>query len=511
MNAIHLNLLNQYATELPDLCVATSPQPATAPTWLHFNQALALELGLDANHLSGAAGLALFSGQATPIGSTPVAQAYAGHQFGGYSPRLGDGRALLLGEWGTPDQKIVDIALKGSGRTVFARGGDGKAAVGPMLRELIISEAMHALGIPTTRTLAVVATGDQVLRQQVLPGAVMCRVADSHIRVGTFEYAAFHQPDRLNNAPSYQTLHKLLQYTLRRHHPEALAAENPALSLLKWAIDRQAYLISRWMGVGFIHGVMNTDNMALSGQTIDYGPCAFMEAHHPDAVFSSIDHTGRYAYGNQPRIAQWNLARLAESLLPLIDTHSDRAVELATDALHGFDKCYETYWLQEFQGKLGLRALPSTSDKALIDDYLVLLQTYEVDHTLGFRLLSQALRENTQPLLAQFGNGAQALEIWMQKWKARLVLEHPLETARAFDIAAKMDCINPRVIPRNHRVEEALAAASEDGDLRTLEKLLTHLQQPYASDNHPGEIDDDWMTRPATSGFTQKYQTFCGT
>ena len=506
MTAIHLNLLNQYATELPDLCVATSPQPATAPTWLHFNQALALQLGLDANYLSGAAGLALFSGQSTPMGSTPVAQAYAGHQFGGYSPRLGDGRALLLGEWLTPAQKIVDIALKGSGRTVFARGGDGKAAVGPMLRELIISEAMHALGIPTTRTLAVVATGDQVMRQQVLPGAVMCRVADSHIRVGTFEYAAYHQ-----KSPNHDTLQKLLRYTLQRHYPEALTADNPALRLLQLAIDRQAYLISRWMGVGFIHGVMNTDNMTLSGQTIDYGPCAFMEAHDPDAVFSSIDHTGRYAYGNQPRIAQWNLARLADSLLPLIASDTEQAVELATEALHGFDTCYESYWLQEFQRKLGLCALPSTSDKALIDDYLVLLQTYEVDHTLGFRLLSQALRENTQPLLAQFGKGAQALEIWMQKWKARLALEQPLEATRASDIAAQMDRVNPRVIPRNHRVEEALAAASDEGDLRTLEKLLNHLRQPYAGDVHEGEVYDDWITKPALGGFTQNYQTFCGT
>ena len=501
MTILHLNLLNQYATELPDLCVATSPQAATAPTWLHFNQPLADELGLDANHLSGAAGLALFSGQITPMGCTPVAQAYAGHQFGGYSPRLGDGRALLLGEWLTPGQKMVDIALKGSGRTVFARGGDGKAAVGPMLRELIISEAMHALGIPTTRTLAVVATGDQVMRQQVLPGAVMCRVADSHIRVGTFEYASFHQP-----SPNHDTLQKLLRYTLKRHYPEALTTDNPALRLLQLAVDRQAYLISRWMGVGFIHGVMNTDNMTLSGQTIDYGPCAFMEAHHADAVFSSIDHAGRYAYGNQPRIAQWNLARLAEALLPLIASDTEQAVELATEALDGFDTCYETYWLQEFQGKLGLRALPSTSDKALIDDYLILLQTYEVDHTLGFRLLSQALRGLNQPLLAQLGNGAQALEVWMQKWRERLSLAQPLEATRAFDIAAQMDRINPQVIPRNHRVEEALAAASDEGDLRTLEKLLNHLHQPYTS-----KIHDDWITKPALSSFTQKYQTFCGT
>jgi uncharacterized protein YdiU (UPF0061 family) len=504
MHPIDLNLSQQYATELSSLCIPYQPQAATAPAWLHFNQALAEELGLDADHLSGPAGLALFSGQATPSGSQPVAQAYAGHQFGGYSPRLGDGRALLLGEWLTPDQRLVDIALKGSGRTPFARGGDGKAAVGPMLRELIISEAMHGLGIPTTRTLAVVTTGDQVLRKQALPGAVMCRVADSHIRVGTFEYAAFHQPD-----PAYHKLQTLLDYTLRRHYPEAVTADksanNPALRLLQLAMDRQAYLISRWMGVGFIHGVMNTDNMTLSGQTIDYGPCAFMEAHVTQAVFSSIDHAGRYAYGKQPHIAQWNLARLAEALLPLIDSDSHQAVELATDALKGFDECYESYWLQEFRSKLGLSGLSHQADgpqdKQLIRDYLILMETYQVDHTLGFRLLGEVLRGNAAPLKGLFAKGSTVLEIWVEKWQERLALEQIpwLETAD------NMDRHNPLIIPRNHRVEEVLTAASEEGDLQPLERLLKWVRQPYV------KADDAWATEPAPVLFTQGYQTFCGT
>ncbi len=490
---------NTYARELPGLCVPWQPRPAPQPHWLRFNEALARELGLDADRLASDEGLAIFAGQRVPQGAEPVAQAYSGHQFGGFSPRLGDGRALLLGEVLDQQGRRHDVAFKGSGATPFSRGGDGKAAVGPVLREYLISEAMHALGIPTTRTLAAVATGEVVRRQTPLPGAVLTRTAASHIRVGTFQYAAT-QGDS-------DTLERLLYYVIRRHDPELAEADPPALALLRAVMDRQASLVARWMGVGFIHGVMNTDNMTLSGETIDYGPCAFMEAHDPDTVFSSIDHQGRYAYGNQPGIAQWNLARLAEALLPLVHTDPDEAVALATAEINAYPALYERHWLAELRRKLGLTAqgADDAADLALAHDYLQLLTRWRVDHTLGFRGLSEVLRRSggTPPTLtALFGDGAAALHPWLDRWTARLGLQgEPMQA-----VTERMDAVNPVVIPRNHRVEEALEAASEAGDLQPFERLLAVIQRPFDA----AWVGSAW-TEPAPPEQTACYQTFCGT
>lgn len=489
-----IQLDHSFARELPLLCKPWQPQAAPQPQWLMFNTQLAAQLGLDTDRWSGDQGLAVFSGQTVPEGAKPIAQAYAGHQFGGFSPVLGDGRALLLGELITPNGQRLDMALKGSGRTPFARGGDGKAALGPMLREYLISEAMHALGIPTTRTLAVVSTGEAVRRERALPGAIMCRVAGSHLRVGTFEYVASHH--------STDTLEALVHFALQRHYPKALGADSPALALLQAVVDAQAELIARWMGVGFIHGVMNTDNMTISGETIDYGPCAFMETHDPHAVFSSIDHRGRYAYGNQPNIAQWNLARFAETLLPLLHTDTDQAVQIATESVLAFRGIHARYWLRELRTKLGLTACADDADDLeLAHDYLRLLHTQRIDHTLGFRYLSDVLRNNDAAWLAMASNHTEPLRQWLGQWQQRLQAEaRPLS-----DIAQSMDQHNPLVIPRNHRVEAALSAASEDSDLQPFKRLLASVQSPYQM---PLDGAD---AQPAPSDFTQSYQTFCGT
>lgn len=485
---------HSFARELPKLCVPYAMQPFTDSRWLKFNHELALELGLDAEYLAGPFGLAVFSGQTQLDGTYPVAQAYAGHQFGGFSPRLGDGRALLLGEMLTPQGQRFDLGLKGSGRTIFARGGDGLAAVGPMLREYLISEAMHALGIPTTRSLAVLATGEAVRRERLLPGALLCRVAASHLRVGTFEYLAA-QGDTAG-------IKALLKYALERHYPERASSENPALTLLEAVIDRQAALIARWMGVGFIHGVMNTDNMTISGETIDYGPCAFMEAHNPASVFSSIDQHGRYAYGNQPSIAQWNLARFAETLLPLIDSNDGLAVEKATEAISAFDIIYTQYWLQELRAKLGLSAVGEDDfDLTLGQDFLNLLHAHQVDHTLGFRLLARALHGQEAELESLFKTGEVELQAWLTRWRLRLQMENK----SVKDIVLTMDSHNPLVIPRNHKVEEALQAASDSGNLNLFENLLEAISHPTTP-----PLDASYA-EPATLDYTQGYRTFCGT
>jgi uncharacterized protein YdiU (UPF0061 family) len=373
---------DSYARELEGLYEPWQPARWPAPRLLMLNEDLAGELGVDRDALRAPDGVAALVGNAMPEGASPVAQAYAGHQFGGYSPRLGDGRALLLGEVLDVHGRRRDVHLKGSGRTPFARGGDGKAAVGPMLREYAIGEAMHALGIPTSRALAVVATGDLVARETMLPGAVLTRVAASHIRVGTFEYAA-----RRDTA----LVQRLADYAMARHHPEAVDAGNPYLRFFESVVDAQASLVARWMLVGFIHGVMNTDNMAISGETIDYGPCAFMDAFDPATVFSSIDHGGRYAYGNQPRVAQWNLARLAETLLPLFDVDTEAAVAAATEVLESFPDRYREHRARGMGAKLGLTDARG-EDGSLSDDLLALLHAQGVDYTSCFRALSSALR-----------------------------------------------------------------------------------------------------------------------
>jgi uncharacterized protein YdiU (UPF0061 family) len=495
---------NSFARELPGLYVPWRPVAVPAPRLLYFNHALADELGLDVAALDGAAGTALFAGNSVPAGAEPLAQVYAGHQFGGFSPQLGDGRALLLGEVIDRQGRRRDIALKGSGRTPFARGGDGKAAVGPMLREVLIGEAMHALGIPTTRALAVAATGESVFREQALPGAVLTRVAASHIRVGTFEFFA-SQGDAAS-------LRKLAEYTIARHDPAIVDAPQPFLALLRMVAERQAALIAQWMNVGFIHGVMNTDNMAISGETIDYGPCAFMEAYDPATVFSSIDHHGRYAFGNQPDIACWNLARLAETLLPLLADDSEQAGAMAMEVLTAFAAQYRGHLLRGQRAKLGLRRCnpdDDGADTALVEDWLSLLQSHRVDFTLGWRRLAGVATGDEAPLRALFAD-TYALDEWLARWRARCASEdagaaHDA-TATTSARAAAMNNVNPRVIPRNHRVEEALAAASNDGDLAPFERLLEALRQPYSD-----AVELAHYSEPAPAGVTASYRTFCGT
>jgi uncharacterized protein YdiU (UPF0061 family) len=493
---------NSYARDLQGFYVPWQPTAVRAPKLLFLNHALVEELGLDVAALDEAEAAAVFAGNALPAGAEPIAQAYAGHQFGGFSPKLGDGRAVLLGEVIDRQNRRRDIALKGSGRTPFARNGDGKAAVGPMLREVLIGEAMHALGIPTTRALAVAATGEPVQRESTLPGAVLTRVAASHLRVGTFEFFAAHGDK--------EQVRKLAEYTIARHDPAIADAPQPFLALLEAVAERQAGLIAQWMNVGFIHGVMNTDNMAISGETIDYGPCAFMEAYDPATVFSSIDQHGRYAFGNQPAIAQWNLARLAEALLPLISEDPDQAASMAMEVLNAFPAKYQAHLLRGQRAKLGLRRGEpgdDAEDEALAEIWLALLQAGRVDFTLGWRHLSDAASGNEAPLRALFTD-ARALEEWLPRWRERCASEDRDEGKDSAGVAraGRMRRVNPRVIPRNHRVEEALAAASSDGDLGPFERLLDALTRPYdeAEDLAP-------YAEPAPAAVTACYQTFCGT
>ncbi len=481
---------NSYVRELEGLYVPWQATPSPAPRLLALNDELATELGVDPDALRAPDGVAALVGNATPAGASPVAQAYAGHQFGGFSPRLGDGRALLLGEVLDVHGRRRDLHLKGSGATPFARGGDGKAAVGPMLREYAISEAMHALGIPTTRALAVMATGDHVARETLLPGAVLVRVAASHVRVGTFQYAAAHGDPALAR--------RLADHAIARHHAHALEAENPYLAFFEAVVDAQASLIARWMLVGFIHGVMNTDNMTISGETIDYGPCAFMDAFDPATVFSSIDHGGRYAYGNQPAIAQWNLARLGETLLPLLGAEPGTALATANDVLQSFPDRYDTYWSRGMHAKLGL-ANGAGEDDALIGDLLALLHAQKVDFTSCLRALSSPLLADAQPARSLFTE-PRAFDAWSERWRAQLSSQ--ARDPRA--LAAAMDRVNPIYIPRNHLVEEALAAASA-GDLQPFGRLLDVLAQPF--DQRPGL---ERYSTPAPPSFGE-YRTFCGT
>jgi uncharacterized protein YdiU (UPF0061 family) len=460
---------NSYARELPGTYLRVAPDAAPAPKLLVLNRALADELGLA---LSDTEAESWFSGASLPPGADPIAQAYAGHQFGGFSPQLGDGRAHLLGEITTPDGRRFDLQLKGSGKTPFSRGGDGKAAIGPMLREYLISEAMAALGIPTTRSLAVAATGETVWRETALPGAVLARVAASHLRVGTFQFFAARGDGAQVKA--------LADHAIARHYPGLAEADQPYLAFLDAVIDRQAALVAQWMGVGFVHGVMNTDNMAISGETIDYGPCAFMEGYAPGTVFSSIDQQGRYAYANQPLILGWNLARLAEALVPLLDPDPDRAVDLANDRLGSIAGRYRAEWTGVMRRKLGLVG-EDAADAALADDLLTAMQG--ADWTLVFRRLGDeaALR----PLFDDFRKMAD----WLPRWRAR-----GGEVRRVLEA-------NPAVIPRNHKVEEALAAATA-GDMAPFHALLAAIHRPFT--------ETEAYMLPAPTGFGS-YVTYCGT
>lgn len=485
------NFDNSFARSLDGFFTPWQAAPATSPRLLKLNHALAAELGLDADALDSEIGAAIFSGNLMPDGASPLAQAYAGHQFGGFSPKLGDGRALLLGEVIDTNQRRRDIQLKGSGRTPFSRGGDGKAALGPVLREYLMGEAMHALGIPTTRALAAVTTGDVVHRETPLPGAVLTRIAASHIRVGTFEYfAARDETDKIR---------QLADYAIARHYPEVRGAQNPYLAFFLAVANAQAALIAHWMNVGFIHGVMNTDNMTISGETIDYGPCAFMDAHAPGTVFSSIDTQGRYAYANQPPIANWNLARLAETLIPLVDDNAEQSVRLLTDALTSFSSMYETYWLSEARAKIGL-ATTEEGDLDLVNGLLAAMEQAGADHTLVFRRLSLAALGDSAAAQILFGEPT-AFNAWAGRWHARLERESVAPNERA----QRMDRINPIYIARNHKVEEALAAAVERDDLTPFTALLELVNNPY--DEIEGKED---FSSPAPMS-PVPYQTFCGT
>lgn len=480
-------LEHTFADELAGFGAPWEPAPLPAPALIKLNTALAAELGLDPEQLRSDGAVRVLAGAAAPAGSTPIAQVYAGHQFGNFNPQLGDGRAVLLGEIVDPSGRRYDLALKGSGRTPFSRGGDGKAAVGPVLREYLMGEAMHALGVPTTRALAAVATGDLVRRDGMLPGAVLTRVASSHLRVGTFQFfSARGDIDRLR---------QLVDFTIARHDPGLAEADNPPLALLDAVIGRQSALIARWMNLGFIHGVMNTDNVTISGETIDYGPCAFMDAYDPRTVFSSIDHAGRYAYGNQPTIGLWNMARLAEALLPLIDPDQDRAVEIATAALDTYQGRYDEAWIAGLRAKLGLEG-EHDDDHELATEWLQLLHTHHVDYTAAFRRLADAADGELTSRVGVTALFDQPIGEWLDRWTAR----------RAPDARTTMCRANPIYIPRNHLVEEALTAAESDGDLDPFDELLARVTDPYNS-----QPSSDRYERPAPDGFTNGYQTFCGT
>jgi uncharacterized protein YdiU (UPF0061 family) len=480
-----------FARELPELAVRWQAEAAPEPRLLVLNEPLASQLGIDPGWLRCGEGLRFLTGNLVPDGAVPVAQGYAGHQFGGYVPRLGDGRALLLGEIATADGSLRDLHLKGSGATPFARGGDGLAAVGPMLREYIVSEAMHALGIPTTRSLAVVATGRSVQRDTPLPGAVLARIASSHLRVGTFQYVAA-AGDGGGPQLARGVLRRLADHAIARHYPAAAGAQNRYLALFDAVGSAQAALVVQWMLVGFVHGVMNTDNMTISGETIDYGPCAFMDAYDPETVFSSIDSWGRYAYGNQPSIAGWNLARFAETLLPLIDSDQDRAVEIAQQSLTGFGAQLQSALATGMRAKLGLAGdVAEEVATPLMNDGLALLAESHVDFTSFFRNLGRAARGDAEPARGMFMNLA-GFDEWLARWQA--LNPDP----------ATMDRVNPIYIPRNHLVEEALEAAT-GGDLEPLTQLLDAVSSPY--DERPGLRR---YAEPAPEDFG-KYRTFCGT
>ncbi|MFG6177561.1 YdiU family protein [Halomonas sp. THAF12] len=471
------------------------PTPVERPRLVAFNRPLAEELGFDLEAFDVERAAEALSGNAVPEGAEPVAMAYAGHQFGNFVPQLGDGRALLLGEVIDRMGRVRDLQLKGSGRTPFSRGGDGRAPLGPVLREYLVSEAMHALGVPTTRALAAVTSGERVFRHIPEPGAVLTRVAASHLRVGTFQYFAARRDT--------EALQLLADEAIERHYPHLAEREGGEryLGLLEAVVAAQAELVARWMGIGFIHGVMNTDNAAISGETIDYGPCAFMDAYDPRTVFSSIDERGRYAFVNQPTIAQWNLARFAETLLALIDDDTDRAIERATAAIEAFTERFEASRLGVMRAKLGLETAEE-GDGELIESLLAVMHAGRADFTLAFRRLADALAgAEGEARLAELFADREALDAWLSRWRERLTREN----ADAAELARRLRATNPAVIPRNHRVEQAIVAAAEDDDFAPFEALLAAITRPFEEPH--GEID---YLRPPHDD-EKVLRTFCGT
>ena len=458
------------------------PTPVHSPELVVLNDRLAKDLTLDFSKVEKKDLSQIFSGNTLPEGSSTLAQAYAGHQFGHFT-MLGDGRAVLLGEHLVNNTNRFDVQFKGSGRTSFSRSGDGRAVLGPMLREYIISEAIHALNIPTTRSLAVVKTGEKIVRENLLPGAILTRVASSHIRVGTFQYIAAKQ--------NINDLNTLVDYTINRHYPEIKSSKNKALDLLNLVMERQCKLVVNWMRVGFIHGVMNTDNMAISGETIDYGPCAFMDNYNPKTVFSSIDKFGRYSFSNQPPITKWNLSRFAECLIPLIDNNEDKAIQLATEAIDNFQNIYEEKWLNMMRDKLGLFG-KTKDDKKLIDDLLTWMEKNKADYTNTFcYLMNISIGNSSLYDDKEFIN-------WSNNWKNRIFINNNSKD-KSIELMKKT---NPIIIPRNHKVEEALKAANEN-DLEVMNRLLSNLDNPYSEQK---DIEDYQL--PSNN---EGYQTFCGT
>lgn len=478
------NFENSYSHLPQKLFTKQAPEPVENPKLVILNKALSEELGLDVQYLKST-GLNVLVGNSIPEGAYPLAQAYAGHQYG-YFTMLGDGRAILIGEHITPKGERFDIQLKGSGRTPYSRGGDGKAVLGPMLREYIISEAMYKLGIPTTRSLAVVTTGENILRERILPGAILTRVASSHIRVGTFQY--------IYHYGNIEDLRLLTDYTILRHYPEFISDDDKYFLFLKGVVHRQAKLIAKWQLVGFVHGVMNTDNMLISGETIDYGPCAFMDIYNPNTVFSSIDRYGRYAYKNQPKIAAWNLARFAESILPLLHNEQEKAMKIANEAISDFEKIYYKYWLKGMRKKLGLFG-EEPEDEAIIIELLNIMEKYKADYTNTFRELTIGKLSS-----ANIYNSSEFID-WSEKWKERLNKQN--ESKEESKNLMKMN--NPSVIPRNYRVEEALSAAVENNDYCKLQGLLDVLSNPYEYSVE----QEEYAKLPPQSHIP--YITYCGT
>jgi uncharacterized protein YdiU (UPF0061 family) len=483
---------NSYARLPQNFFARQTPSSAAEPWLIKLNEPLAQELGLDVEVLKRD-GAAIFSGNLVPEGADPLAMAYAGHQFGSFVPQLGDGRAILLGEVIDKNGRRRDIQLKGAGATPFSRRGDGRAALGPVLREYIVSEAMHALGVPATRALAAVSTGQPVYREQILPGAVFTRVAASHIRVGTFQFfAARGDTDGIR---------ALADYVIDRHYPDLKDGANPYIALFEAIAERQAALIAKWLCVGFIHGVMNTDNMTVSGETIDFGPCAFMDAYDPGTVFSSIDQNGRYAYASQPGIGQWNLARLGETLLPLIDADQDKAVEIANVVIKDYGERFQLHWMRGMREKIGLTDVED-DDLSLIQALLSTMQAGQADFTLTFRRLSHLAADDgaEDAFLTTFSDSAAAKE-WLARWRERLTRE----TTSAAERSVAMLGVNPAFIPRNHRIEQAIAAAVEDADFSLFEALLDVLARPY--EDHAEFTAYMQPPRPEE----RVLQTFCGT
>ncbi|WP_407160535.1 protein adenylyltransferase SelO [Bradyrhizobium sp. STM 3557] len=489
---VHFPFQNSYAA-LPDNFFArVAPTPVAAPRLIKLNRPLAVELGLDPDQLETPEGAEILAGKTVPAGADPIAMAYAGHQFGQFVPQLGDGRAILLGEVVDINGVRRDIQLKGSGPTPFSRRGDGRAALGPVLREYIVSEAMHALGIPTTRSLAAVVTGEQVFRETALPGAVLTRIATSHIRVGTFQYFAARR--------DIEAIRRLADHVIARHYPELTGRERPYHALLEAVIARQAALVARWLDIGFIHGVMNTDNTSVSGETIDYGPCAFMDAYNPATVFSSIDEMGRYAFANQPRIALWNLTRFAECLLPLFSDDQAQAIKDAEGALDSFAEAFSNAYQAGLRRKLGLFTA-GEDDPALAQALLEAMTSGQADFTLTFRRLGEAAGDgNDAPVRTLFQDPA-GFDEWVPRWRQRLALEPQTPDQRR----SAMHATNPAYIPRNHRIEAVISAAIQNDDFAPFEELITVLAHPYRD-------------QPVYAAYAEPpqpeervLQTFCGT